>query len=203
MFGEIAARPPGARTVDLMNYACDIDLFPGWAEAVLHGRFSQPIERKYNAAIIFKRAQGRGASAASRASSGFRPASARTSRASSCCPSARRGATGSRRSCRTAYSWSGIPICRPRSRWRTPSAPTCTCTPTEHWRGAHDDCKGRPDRRPRVVVPAGFIEEVNRRDAGVVAEFVKLGGTRMDEPRRRTRSSSTASRTRCRTTAAT
>jgi hypothetical protein len=31
--------------------------------------------------------------------------------------------------------------------------------------------------------PPAFIEEVNRRDAGVVAEFVKLGGTRMDEPR--------------------
>ena len=31
--------------------------------------------------------------------------------------------------------------------------------------------------------PPAFIEEVNRRDADVVAEFVKLGGTRMDEPR--------------------
>jgi hypothetical protein len=30
--------------------------------------------------------------------------------------------------------------------------------------------------------PPKFIEEVNRRDAGVVAEFVKLGGTKMDEP---------------------
>ncbi|HEY7021456.1 MAG TPA: hypothetical protein VH349_10100 [Ktedonobacterales bacterium] len=30
--------------------------------------------------------------------------------------------------------------------------------------------------------PPAFIEEVNRRDAGVIAEFVKLGGTRMDEP---------------------
>ena len=27
MFGEIAARPPGARVVDLMNYACDADLY--------------------------------------------------------------------------------------------------------------------------------------------------------------------------------
>ena len=33
VFGEIAARPPGARSVDVMNYACDIDLFDGWAEA--------------------------------------------------------------------------------------------------------------------------------------------------------------------------
>jgi hypothetical protein len=30
--------------------------------------------------------------------------------------------------------------------------------------------------------PPAFIEEVNRRDEGVVAEFAKLGGTRMDEP---------------------
>jgi hypothetical protein len=31
--------------------------------------------------------------------------------------------------------------------------------------------------------PGAFIEEVNRRNAGVVAEFVELNGTRMDEPR--------------------
>ena len=30
--------------------------------------------------------------------------------------------------------------------------------------------------------PPEFIDEVNRRDEGVVAEFVKLGGTGMDEP---------------------
>ena len=30
--------------------------------------------------------------------------------------------------------------------------------------------------------PPAFIEEIAKRDAGVVAEFVKLGGTRMDEP---------------------
>ena len=60
VFGEIAARPPGARTVDIMNYATDADLFSGWAEAVTHGRISQPIERRYNAAIIFKRARGTG-----------------------------------------------------------------------------------------------------------------------------------------------
>jgi len=30
--------------------------------------------------------------------------------------------------------------------------------------------------------PPAFIEEVNRRDAGVEAEYVKLGGTRMEEP---------------------
>ncbi len=60
VFGEIAARPPGAFTVDIMNYASDIDLFRGWAEAELFGRFTQPIERRYNCASIFKRAQGQG-----------------------------------------------------------------------------------------------------------------------------------------------
>ncbi len=60
VFGEIGARPPGARSVDIMNYASDIDVYAGWAEAVCHGRFSQRVERKYNAAVIFKRAQGEG-----------------------------------------------------------------------------------------------------------------------------------------------
>jgi hypothetical protein len=60
VFGEIGARPPGARTVDVMNFACDADLFRGWAEAVCFGRISQPLERKYNACSIFKRAQGQG-----------------------------------------------------------------------------------------------------------------------------------------------
>ena len=60
VFGEIGARPPGARLVHVMNYASDIDLFAGWAEAVVHGRFSQRVERKYNATIIFKRARGQG-----------------------------------------------------------------------------------------------------------------------------------------------
>ena len=60
VFGEIAARAPGARTVDVMNFACDVDLFRGWAEAVCHGKILQPIERRYNAAAIFKRARGSG-----------------------------------------------------------------------------------------------------------------------------------------------
>ncbi len=60
VFGEIAGRSPGGRTVDLMNWANDIDIFTGWAEAVCHGKISQPIERKFNAASIFKRAQGEG-----------------------------------------------------------------------------------------------------------------------------------------------
>lgn len=60
VFGEIAARPPGANTVDLMNFANDFDIYAGWAEAVTHKSFSQPINRTYNAGHIFKRAQGDG-----------------------------------------------------------------------------------------------------------------------------------------------
>lgn len=60
VFGEIGARPPGAYLVDLINYASDIDSYRGWAEAVVHGRFTQATERKYNAAWIFKRARGQG-----------------------------------------------------------------------------------------------------------------------------------------------
>jgi len=60
VFGEIAARPPGARVVDLMNYASDGDLYVAWAEAVLHGRLGAPLEKRYNAGSIFKRAHGDG-----------------------------------------------------------------------------------------------------------------------------------------------
>jgi hypothetical protein len=60
VFVEIAARPPGARSVELMNYACDFDAFRGWAEAVCNRSFSQKITRRYNSAIVFKRAQGQG-----------------------------------------------------------------------------------------------------------------------------------------------
>jgi hypothetical protein len=60
VFGEIGGRPPGARVVDLMNYATDGDVYIGWAEAVVHGGLSQPLERRYNAGCVFKRAKGVG-----------------------------------------------------------------------------------------------------------------------------------------------
>lgn len=60
VFSEIAARPPGANTVDLMNFVGDISVFDGYAEAEIKGTFSQSLERKYNAVNIFKRAQGQG-----------------------------------------------------------------------------------------------------------------------------------------------
>jgi len=59
VFGEIGARPPGARVVDLMNFATDGDTYVGWASAVVHGAM-QPLEHRYNAGAIFKRARGDG-----------------------------------------------------------------------------------------------------------------------------------------------
>jgi biotin carboxylase len=60
VFGEIGCRPGGAHLVDQMNYTCDIDLFREWARAVCWNTFEAPTARKYNAAIIFKRAKGHG-----------------------------------------------------------------------------------------------------------------------------------------------
>jgi ATP-grasp domain len=59
VFGEIGARPPGARVVDLMNFAADGDTYVGWAQAVVHGRMD-PLEHRYNAGAVFKRARGSG-----------------------------------------------------------------------------------------------------------------------------------------------
>jgi hypothetical protein len=60
VFGEIGARAPGAHHVDQMNFACDFDVFREWGNAVAHGRFDTKIERRYNVATIYKRAQGVG-----------------------------------------------------------------------------------------------------------------------------------------------
>ena len=43
-----------------MNYTGDIDLFREWANAVCFQRFEASTERKFNAGIVFKRAQGQG-----------------------------------------------------------------------------------------------------------------------------------------------
>ena len=60
VFGEIGARPPGAHQVDQMNYACDFDVFREWGRAVTLGRFDAVVQRHYNVATIYKRAQGQG-----------------------------------------------------------------------------------------------------------------------------------------------
>jgi hypothetical protein len=60
VFGEIGCRPGGARLVDQMNFTSDVDLFVEWARAACWGHIDQLPARKYNTAIIFKRAQGQG-----------------------------------------------------------------------------------------------------------------------------------------------
>jgi len=60
VFGEIGLRPPGAHQVDQMNYACDIDVFVQWARVVTGQGFAAEVERRYNVATVYKRAQGRG-----------------------------------------------------------------------------------------------------------------------------------------------
>jgi biotin carboxylase len=60
VFGEIGCRPGGAHLVDQMNYTSDIDLFREWARVSCWGEFEAETRRKYNCAIIFKRAIGAG-----------------------------------------------------------------------------------------------------------------------------------------------
>ena len=60
VFGEIGGRPPGGRSVDLMNFSNDFDIYTGWGEAVTRGEFNQTAHRRYHAAAIFKRARGQG-----------------------------------------------------------------------------------------------------------------------------------------------
>ena len=60
VFGEIGCRPGGAHLIDQMNYTSDIDLFRDWARAVCYKGFEGRSPRRYNTAIIFKRAMGEG-----------------------------------------------------------------------------------------------------------------------------------------------
>jgi hypothetical protein len=56
---EVAARPPGARFVNLISWAHDFDLFRAWAEAVVYRRFT-PRPRPYAAGAAYLRGQGTG-----------------------------------------------------------------------------------------------------------------------------------------------
>ncbi len=58
--GEIAARPPGAQIVKLMSHAYETDFFHHWANAVVHGRYEGPWERKYSVGVAFLRGPGKG-----------------------------------------------------------------------------------------------------------------------------------------------
>ncbi len=60
VFGEIGGRPPGAHQVDQMKFACDFDVFRAWGAAIAGCDFDYDVERRFNVATIYKRAQGNG-----------------------------------------------------------------------------------------------------------------------------------------------
>jgi formate-dependent phosphoribosylglycinamide formyltransferase (GAR transformylase) len=51
-FSEIGCRPPGVRAWDLYAAGNDIDIYREWAMAVVHGKPSQTLSRRYSAGII-------------------------------------------------------------------------------------------------------------------------------------------------------
>ena len=51
-FSEIGCRPPGVRTWDLYCAGNEIDLYVEWAMAVVHGRPSQKLSRRFSAGMI-------------------------------------------------------------------------------------------------------------------------------------------------------
>ncbi len=62
--GEIAARPPGARFMDLHVHAHDADLYRAWARLVVDGVWEGPYERRWSVAGVYLRGPGQGRVAA-------------------------------------------------------------------------------------------------------------------------------------------
>lgn len=58
--GEIAARPPGARIVDLMGWTHDRSFFDVWARLMAEEQIEGPFTRKYAGAAVFLRQPGAG-----------------------------------------------------------------------------------------------------------------------------------------------
>jgi hypothetical protein len=52
---EVNVRPPGGFTVDMMNYACDIDVFRWWADLVVWDRRDFTFERTHHVAHAARR----------------------------------------------------------------------------------------------------------------------------------------------------
>lgn len=52
---EVNMRPPGGWTVDMFNFANDIDLYREWANIVVNGRFDAIITRPYNVVYVSRR----------------------------------------------------------------------------------------------------------------------------------------------------
>ena len=62
--GEIAARPPGARIMDLMSQAYGRDFYEVWARLMVDDVVEGPFERTHSVAVAFLRGQGTGRVAA-------------------------------------------------------------------------------------------------------------------------------------------
>lgn len=60
VFGEIGCRNGGAKLMNAINYANEIDIFREWARAVCWKSFEGKPQRKYHVASVFKRALGQG-----------------------------------------------------------------------------------------------------------------------------------------------
>lgn len=54
---EVNMRPPGGLTMDMFNYANDIDLYRQWAHVVLHNQFTATYERPYHCAYIGRKSR--------------------------------------------------------------------------------------------------------------------------------------------------
>jgi hypothetical protein len=52
---EVNMRPPGGWTVDMFNYANDIDFYREWANVVVNGRFEATVTRPYNCLYASRR----------------------------------------------------------------------------------------------------------------------------------------------------
>ncbi|OGS47847.1 MAG: hypothetical protein A3J79_14545 [Elusimicrobia bacterium RIFOXYB2_FULL_62_6] len=52
---EVNIRPPGGMTLDMFNYACDIDMYGTWAKMMARGETRLEYERKYHCAHISRK----------------------------------------------------------------------------------------------------------------------------------------------------
>jgi hypothetical protein len=52
---EVNMRPPGGLTVDMFNYANDIDFYREWANVIVHGRFEAAVTRPYCCLYVSRR----------------------------------------------------------------------------------------------------------------------------------------------------
>lgn len=52
---EVNLRPPGGFTLDMFNYANDIDIYAEWANVVLFNRFTAPYSRPYHCCYVSRK----------------------------------------------------------------------------------------------------------------------------------------------------